>query len=126
MTYLTGKDSFGMDKQSIPSNKTIIMLFTNRYNATQSKDCLGHARSQAYDWLEHVRSLACDWVQHVRDLVFDWLDKNKMPWVSKHDFSLNWPHWVDSVIESQCPSVCLFYCLFAPSDSVFLEASHWP
>ena len=26
-------------------------------------------------------------------------------------FSLNRPHWADSVIESQCPSVCLSVCL---------------
>ena len=26
-------------------------------------------------------------------------------------FSLNWPHWEHSVIESQCPSVYLFVCL---------------
>ena len=25
-------------------------------------------------------------------------------------FSLNRPHWADSVIESRCPSVCLWFC----------------
>ena len=33
---------------------------------------------------------------------------------SKHKrklFSLNRPHWADSVIESPCPCVCLFVCL---------------
>ena len=41
-------------------------------------------------------------------------------------FSLNWPHWANSVIESQCPSVCVSVCLSAPSDAVFFKASHWP
>ena len=26
-------------------------------------------------------------------------------------FSLNWPHWAGSVIESPCPDVCVFLCL---------------
>ena len=26
-------------------------------------------------------------------------------------FSLNWPHWSDTVIELPCPCVCLFVCL---------------
>ena len=38
------------------------------------------------------------------------------------EVSLNLPRWGDSVIESQCPSVCLF----APLDAVFFKASHWP
>ena len=41
-------------------------------------------------------------------------------------FSLNQPHWADSVIELRCQSVCLFVCVFAPSDAVFFEASHLP
>ena len=37
-------------------------------------------------------------------------------------FSLNQPHWADSVIESPCPSV---RCSVS-SGAVFSEASHWP
>ena len=29
-------------------------------------------------------------------------------------FSMNWPHWADTVIESPCPCVWMCVCLFAP------------
>ena len=34
-------------------------------------------------------------------------------------FSLTWPHWAASVIQSPCPSVFLCVCLSVPSDAVF-------
>ena len=37
-------------------------------------------------------------------------------------FSPTRPHWAELVIESACPSVCLF----APASAAFFEASHWP
>ena len=43
-------------------------------------------------------------------------------------FSLNRPHWADSVIETPCPSVCPSFCSCVrgcvPSGAVFFEASH--
>ena len=45
-----------------------------------------------------------------------------VPPPSTPPFSLNRPHWADSVIESPCPSVCVS----APLGAVFFEASHWP
>ena len=41
-------------------------------------------------------------------------------------FSLNRPHWADSVVESPCPSVCVLVRGSAPSSAVFFEASNMP
>ena len=35
------------------------------------------------------------------------------------DFSLNRPHWADSVIESPCPDVCLSVCGYVSSGALF-------
>ena len=35
-------------------------------------------------------------------------------------------HWVDSIIESRCPCVCVSVCLSVPFNAIFFEASYWP
>ena len=39
----------------------------------------------------------------------------------KIEFSLDWPIWADSVIESPCPSMCVRHRM-----QFFFKSSHWP
>ena len=75
---------------------TLHALFDQQYLPNMPQD----------SWQHHFPEMRCNDQQYFWEQLLYWALLQYMI----RRFSLNRPHWADSVIESRCPSVCLFVC----------------